>query len=97
VGPPLLGMLSEELFYLCGWGHQSWWQQWQRSWPFAEGSWAPVAFYIVPQLLTVALLFRLLPWRWWVKCLAALAFVAISLAFTVYGCLCVELWNGNGI
>jgi len=90
-------MLSEELVYLCGWGQQSWWQQSQRLWPFADGSWLIVVSYIIPQLFAVMLLFKMLSWRWWVKCLVALPFVVISFAFTVFGILCVGGWNGDGI
>jgi hypothetical protein len=96
VGPPLLGILPAELNYLCGWW-RAWWAQWQQSWPFSDGSWPLAVFYIVPQLVAIAVLFRILPWRWWVKCFAVLLFTAISFVFTVLGWLFVAAAHGDGI
>ena len=82
IGPPLLGILSTELSYFFN--------RPQQSWPF-------VAFYAVPQVLAVLVLFKILSWRWWIKCLAAVPFTALSFLVTVVGSLGVAAANGNGL
>jgi hypothetical protein len=82
IGPPLLGTLSVELSYVFS----------------CNGQWWPiVTFYAFPQIIALIFLFRTISWPWWVKCLAAVPFLALSLIATIYACLIVAAANGDGL
>ncbi|HTB80663.1 MAG TPA: hypothetical protein VK717_07230 [Opitutaceae bacterium] len=82
VGPPILGMLSAELSYVFHW---------------SEPRWLFVVFYAFPQIGAFVFLSRTISWPWWIKCLAAVPFLALSLAVTIYACLMVAAANGDGL
>jgi hypothetical protein len=55
------------------------------------------SIFVIFQILALIVLFKILNWKLWVKILASIPLIALSLAITVYVSLVVAAANGDGL
>jgi hypothetical protein len=57
----------------------------------------PLVTFIIFQILALIVLFKTLNWKPWIKVLAAVPLVALSLAISIYVSLLIAASNGDGL
>lgn len=81
VAPAALSALTAQLYYVCGW----------------KAQWPQVAVMALAHVVSLAVLYWFLDWRWWIKIFAAIPFIALSLVATVYVYLMVAAAHGDAL
>jgi len=81
VAPTVCGALITQLYYVFRW----------------KAEWLTLSVYALCLIAALICLYRLFPWPWWKKVIAAIPFIAISLVATVYVCLMVAAAHGDAL